>query len=136
MAAKKKPVKKSGPSTGGKVTSRVRDEDSGNKKVPVTSVTPKATTPKPSTKRVAGTRKVVGAIAAATPAGRAGRAAATTVKKTSDAYALGKIQMLGKEMSDIIRGSGGGKNLTESQRKKYLRLSKEYNKLNMKFVDK
>jgi hypothetical protein len=61
---KKKPVKKSGPSTGGKVTSRVNESDSKNKKVPVTSVTPKSTTAKASKKTMTGARKVVGAVAA------------------------------------------------------------------------
>jgi hypothetical protein len=77
---KKKPVKKSGASTGGKVVSRVNEADSKNKKVPVTSVTPKATTAKASQKTMTGARKVVGAAAAATPVGRGVKTASSAVK--------------------------------------------------------
>jgi hypothetical protein len=78
--APKKPVKRSGASTGGKVISRVNEADSKNKKVPVTSVTPRATTAKASAKTMTGSRKVVGALAAATPIGRAAKTAGTVAK--------------------------------------------------------
>jgi hypothetical protein len=78
--SKKKIVKKSGSSTGGKVISRVNESDSKNKKVPVTSVTPKATTAKASKKTMTGTRKVVGALAAATPIGRGVKVASSATK--------------------------------------------------------
>jgi hypothetical protein len=78
--APKKPVKRSGASTGGKVVSRVNESDSKNKKVPVTSVTPRATTAKASQKTMTGARKVVGAAAAATPVGRGVKVASSAVK--------------------------------------------------------
>jgi hypothetical protein len=71
---KKKPVKKSGASTGGKVVSRVNEADSKNKQVPVTSVTPRSTTAKASQKTMTGARKAV-AGAAAIATGGAGVAA-------------------------------------------------------------
>jgi hypothetical protein len=89
---KKKPVKKSGPSTGGKVVSRVNEADSKNKKVPVTSVTPKATTAKASKKTMTGARKTVAAAATALPVGRAvktvqsARAAAKQNKSIERSY--------------------------------------------------
>ena len=46
------------------------------KRVPVTSVTPRATVKKPSAKQVAGTRKVVANLAGVTPIGRGIKAAA------------------------------------------------------------
>ena len=101
--ARNKPVKKSGPSTGGSVTSRVRDKDSGNKKVPVTSVTPKATTPKPSAGRVAGTRRAVaGAAMAATGVGGVARVAATKAASKALTPATKKVMGLQKEYNRSV----------------------------------
>ena len=119
---KKKPVKKSGPSTGGKVTSRIKDTD---KKVPVTSVTPRVTTSKPSAAQVAGTRKVVGAIASATVGGKA-------VKATQKAVNLAKIKNLENKLSTLRKASNGGKNFTPAQRSEYMSLMKKYTNLQMK----
>lgn len=101
--AVKKPVKKSGPSTGGSVTSRVRDKDSGNKKVPVTSVTPKVTTPKVSAQRAAGTRKAVaGAAMAATGVGGLARVAAAKAASKALTPATKKIMGLQKGYDSSI----------------------------------
>jgi hypothetical protein len=138
--APKKPVKRSGASTGGKVVSRVNEADSKNKQVPVTSVTPKATTAKASQKTMTGARKVVGAVVAATPVGRAGKAAATAAKKASDTYSLGKIEMLNKELTPKLKGLATGKikweSLSKKEQKKLISQSSQSLKLNMKFVDK
>jgi len=65
MAEKKKP--KPGPSTGGSSTSRIKRPKGSQ---PLTLGTGGLRTGKVSKKQQAGTRKVVGAIAAATPVGR------------------------------------------------------------------
>ena len=101
--AMKKIVKRSGPSTGGKVTSRVNESDSKNKKVPVTSVTPKATTAKASKKTMTGARKAVaGAAAIATGgAGAAARGAYVGARAASRAEvksAVSAIQTRAKEI--------------------------------------
>lgn len=92
---KKKPVKKSGPSTGGKVVSRVNESDSKNKQVPVTSVTPKLTTAKASQKTMTGARKAVGAIAAAaTGVGGVARVAASRAAARSVPPATKKVNAI------------------------------------------
>jgi hypothetical protein len=67
MAEKKKP--KPGPSTGGSSTSRIKRPKGSQ---PLTLGTGGLRTGKVSKKQMAGTRKVVGAIAAVTPVGRVG----------------------------------------------------------------
>lgn len=115
--AKKKPVKKSGPSTGGKVTSRMEDTD---KKVPVTSVTPKSTVSKPSAKQVKGTRKVVGAaVAAAVPAARV----ASTIGKSRAAKAA-----LDKLVSDKAAKLGMSPAAFKKSAEEYARLAARINK--------
>ena len=70
MAEKKKP--KPGPSTGGSSTSRIKRPEGSQ---PLTLGTGGLRTGKVSKKQMAGTRKVVGAIAAVTPVGRVARGA-------------------------------------------------------------
>jgi hypothetical protein len=76
MAEKKKP--KPGPSTGGSSTSRIKRPKGSQ---PLTLGTGGLRTGKVSKKQQAGTRKVVGAIAAATPVGRGVKAAAKAGQK-------------------------------------------------------
>jgi hypothetical protein len=76
MAEKKKP--KPGPSTGGSSTSRIKRPKGSQ---PLTLGTGGLRTGKVSKKQQAGTRKVVGAIAAATPVGRGVKAAAKASQK-------------------------------------------------------
>jgi hypothetical protein len=73
--------------------------------VPVTSVTPRSTVKKPSAKQVAGTRKVVGAIAAVTPVGAARRGAATVARKV---YQNRREFQGAKEVAKKKRLSGAG----------------------------
>jgi hypothetical protein len=120
MAEKKKP--KPGPSTGGSVTSRMKDT---GKKVPVTSVTPRATVSKPSKAQIAGTRKVVGAIASATVGGKA-------VKATQKAVDLAKIKNLENKINKLRRAGNGGRNFTPAQRSEYMSLMKKYTNSQMK----
>jgi hypothetical protein len=92
MAEKKKP--KPGPSTGGSSTSRIKRPKGSQ---PLTLGTGGLRTGKVSKKQQAGTRKVVGALAAATPVGRAaktanvlgGKAVSAVVRKTNPGYAPG-----------------------------------------------
>jgi hypothetical protein len=78
MAEKKKP--KPGPSTGGSSKSRIKRPKGSQ---PLTLGTGGLRTGKVSKKQQAGTRKVVGAIAAATPAGRVAKAATKGAKKVA-----------------------------------------------------
>jgi hypothetical protein len=78
MAEKKKP--KPGPSTGGSSTSRIKRPKGSQ---PLTLGTGGLRTGKVSKKQQAGTRKVVGAIAAVTPAGRVAKAATKGAKKVA-----------------------------------------------------
>ena len=80
MAEKKKPrPPKPGPSTGGSSTSRIK-KPKGTQ--PLTLGTGLRTS-KVSKKQQAGTRKVVGAIAAVTPVGRAAKAASKIASKAA-----------------------------------------------------
>jgi hypothetical protein len=76
MAEKKKP--KPGPSTGGSSTSRIKKPKGSQ---PLTLGTGGLRTGKVSKKQQAGTRKVVGAIAAVTPVGRAAKGASNLAGK-------------------------------------------------------
>jgi hypothetical protein len=76
MAEKKKP--KPGPSTGGSSTSRIKKPKGSQ---PLTLGTGGLRTGKVSKKQMAGTRKVVGAIAAVTPVGRVARGADKLIGK-------------------------------------------------------
>ena len=76
MAEKKKP--KPGPSTGGSSTSRIKKPKGSQ---PLTLGTGGLRTTKVSKKQMAGTRKVVGAIAAVTPVGRAAKGASNLAGK-------------------------------------------------------
>jgi hypothetical protein len=95
-------------------------------KVPVTSVTPRSTVKKPSAKQVAGTRKVVGAVVAATPVGRlatgavkasrttgiAGYGASKTAKQNFGKYAQldSKVKSkTAKKIGDRISGASSKK---------------------------
>jgi hypothetical protein len=123
MAEKKKP--KPGPSTGGKVTSRMKDT---GKKVPVTSVTPRATVSKPSKAQISGTRKVVGALTSATVAGRA----ALATQKAAD---LARIKNLENKIN-AVRNSNNSRNMNEGQKRAYLSLMEKYTDLQMKTTKK
>ena len=118
--AMKKIVKRSGPSTGGKVTSRVNESDSKNKKVPVTSVTPRATTAKASKKTMTGARKVVGS------------AVATAVPATRVASAVGKSRAakvaLDKVISDKAAKFGISPAAFKKSAEEYARLASRLNK--------
>jgi hypothetical protein len=124
MAEKKKP--KPGPSTGGSSTSRIKRPKGSQ---PLTLGTGGLRTGKVSKKQQAGTRKVVGALAAATPIGRAakaGTAAVKTAKLTSD---IKKYRKLDKKLTAIKRQvAHSSKPLTEAQKKEYKYLSNEVRK--------
>ena len=102
-------------------------KDTG-KKVPVTSVTPRATVSKPSKAQIAGTRKVVGALATATVAGRA-------VLATQKAADLAKIKNLENKIN-AMRNSYNSRNMNEGQKRTYLSLMEKYTDLQMKTVKK
>jgi hypothetical protein len=120
MAEKKKP--KPGPSTGGSSTSRIKKPKGSQ---PLTLGTGGLRTGKVSKKQMAGTRKVVGAIAAVTPVGRlatgavkasrttgiAGHGASKTAKQSFGKYAT-RVEVKSKtarKIGDKISGASSKK---------------------------
>ena len=108
------------------------------KRVPVTSVTPRSTVKKPSAKQVAGTRKVVANLAGVTPVGRGlklgvkaakasrlklGVAAEKVAKQRSPhawASSSGEAKYIIRSHDSKYRGKGKLKNLKKNMEKSYV----------------
>ena len=98
-------------------------------KVPVTSVTPRATVKKPSAKQVAGARKVVANLAGVTPIGRGVKLGTKTARALQNKAAkefgmskgttVGKAKALKKSDTDYKLGKGKNKNLKRNMDNAY-----------------